>query len=131
MNIKCINSNALKEVYKNYLSKTNDTGFGLYFTDTNIINSKKINNFKFHKLLSKARLTLDYFDDFELMRKIIIDLYSGRNPNYSFKTFEKYIINNSKILNINLFRQKQNKQRSKSKLNLKYRNKNKILKIHL
>ena len=81
--------------------------------------------------MSKARLTLDYFDDFELMRKIIIDLYSGRNPNYSFKTFEKYIINNSKILNINLFRQKQNKQRSKSKLNLKYRNKNKILKIHL
>ena len=131
LNIKSINSNALKEVYKNYLSKTNDTGFGLYFTDTNIINSKKINNFKFHKLLSKARLTLDYFDDFELMRKIIIDLYSGRNPNYSFKTFEKYIINNSKILNINLFRQKQNKQRSKSKLNLKYRNKNKILKIHL
>ena len=131
MNIKSINLNALKEVYKNYLSKKNDTGFGLYFTDANIINSKKINNFKFHKLLSKARFTLDYFDDFELMKKIIIDLYSGTNPNYSFKKFEKYIIKNSKILNINLFRQKQNMQRSKSKVNLKYRNKNKILKIHI
>ena len=131
LNIKSINSNALKEVYKNYLSKTNDTGFGLYFTDTNIINSKKINNFKFHKLLSKARLTLDYLEDFELIKKIIIDLYSGNNPDYSFKTFEKYIIENSKILNINLFRQKQNMRRSQSKVNLKYRNKNKILKIHI
>ena len=83
LNIKCINSNALK-VYKNYLSKTNDTGFGLYFTDTNIINSKKINNFKFHNYCLKPDL-LDYFDDFELMRKIIIDLYSGRNLIIHFK----------------------------------------------
>ena len=129
LNIKSVNSHALKEVYNNYLSTMNETGFGLYFTDTNIINSKKINNFKFNKLLSKARLTLDYLEDFELIKNIIIDLYSGNNPDYSFKTFEKYIIKNFKLLNINLFRQNQNIQRSQLKVNLKYKNKNKVSKI--
>ena len=42
LNIKSVSSDALKEVCNNYLSKTNDTGFGLYFTDTNIVNSKKL-----------------------------------------------------------------------------------------
>ena len=129
LNIKSINSHALKEVYKNYLSTINDTGFGLYFTDTNIINSRKINNFKFNKLLSKARLTLDYLEDFELIKIIINDLYSGDNSDYSFKTFEKYIIENFEMLNINLFRQNQNIQRSQLKVNLKYKSKNKVFKI--
>ena len=103
LNIKSINSYALKEVHANYLSTTNDTGFGLYFTNTNIVNSRKINDFKFHKLLSKARLTLDYIEDFELIKNIVNDLYTDNNSDYSFKTFEKYIIENSELLNINLF----------------------------
>ena len=91
--------------------------------------SKKINDFKFHKLLSTARLTLDYQEDFELIKNIIIDLYSDNNSDYSFKTFEKYIIQNPKMLDINLFRQNQNIQRSQLKVNLKYKNKDKIFKI--
>ncbi len=129
LNIKSVNSQALEEVFKNYLSKINDTGFGLYFTDTNIINSKKINNFKIHKLLSKARFTLDYIEDFELIKNIIIDLYSDDAPDYSFKTFENYIIENAKMLNINLFRQDQSIERAKFKVNLKYKNKDEVLKI--
>ena len=129
LNIKSINSHALKKVYNNYLSKLNDTGFGLYFTDTNVINARKIDDFKFNKLLSKARLTLDYIEDYELIKNIMIDLYSGNNPDYSFKKFEKYIIENSKMLKINLFRQNQNIQRSQLKVNLKYKNNNKVSKI--
>lgn len=129
LNIKAVTSSALEKVYNNYLSTKNDTGFGLYFTDTNIIKSKKINNFKFHSSLSKARLTLDYIEDFRLIKKIITDMYSKRNCDYSFDKFEKYIINNFHILNINLFRQNENLQRSKSKVNLKYKNKDKVLKI--
>ena len=56
-------------------------------------------------------------------------MYNGNSPDYSFKTFEKYIIENSNILNINLFRQNENLQRSQSKSNLKYKNKDKVLKI--
>ena len=37
LNIKAVTSSALEKVYNNYLSTKNDTGFGLYFTDTNII----------------------------------------------------------------------------------------------
>jgi spore coat polysaccharide biosynthesis protein SpsF (cytidylyltransferase family) len=129
LNIKSVSSDALKEVCNNYLSKINDTGFGLYFTNTNIVNSRKINDFKFHKLLSIARLTLDYQEDFELIKNIIKDLYSDNNSDYSFKTFEKYIIKNPKMLDINLFRQNQNIQRSQLKVNLKYKNKDKVFKI--
>jgi spore coat polysaccharide biosynthesis protein SpsF len=129
LNVKSISSYALKNVYNNYLSTKNDTGFGLYFTNSNILKSKKINNFKFNNLLSKARLTLDYIEDFRLIKKIIIDMYSKKNCNYSFSKFEKYIINNSRLLNINLFRQDENLQRSKLKVKLKYKNKQKILKI--
>jgi spore coat polysaccharide biosynthesis protein SpsF (cytidylyltransferase family) len=129
LNVKSITSNALKKVYNNYLSTKNDTGFGLYFTNSNILKSKKINNLKFNNLLSKARLTLDYIEDFRLIKKIIIDMYSKKNCNYAFDKFEKYIIKNSSILNINLFRQDENLQRSKLKVKLKYKNKNKTLKI--
>ena len=80
-------------------------------------------------MLSKARLTLDYLEDFELIKNIINDLYSGNNSDYSFKTFEKYIIENYEMLNINLFRQNQNTQRSQLKVNLKYKSKNKVFKI--
>ena len=129
LNVKSISSYALKKVYNNYLSTKNDTGFGLYFTNSKILKSKKINNFKFNNLLSKARLTLDYIEDFQLIKKIITDIYSKKKCDYSFKKFEKYIIKNFHLLNINMFRQVENLQRSKLKVNLKYKNKYKTLKI--
>lgn len=129
LNVKSISSYALKKVYNNYLSTKNDTGFGLYFTNSKILKSKKINNFKFNNLLSKARLTMDYIEDFKLIKNIIQNFYYKSNCDYSFKKFEKYIVGNHKILNINLFRQNENLIRSKSKVNLKYKNKKNVLKI--
>lgn len=129
LNVKSVTTKGINEVYKKYLSKFNDTGFGLYFTNSDIINAKKINVVKFHPLLLKARLTLDYLEDFELIKKIINDLYQFDNSDYSFKTFENYIVKNSNILKINLFRHNEYIKRSISKINLKYRKKDKILKI--
>ena len=129
LNVKSVTADAINKVYKKYLSKFNDTGFGLYFTNADIISRKKINVVKFHQILLKARLTLDYLEDFELMKKIINDLYIFTDSDYSFKTFENYIIKNSNILKLNLFRHNEYMERSISKINLKYRKKNKILKI--
>lgn len=129
LNVKSISSYALKKVYSNYLSTKNDTGFGLYFTNSKILKSKRINNFKINNLLSKARFTLDYKEDFRLIKKIITDIYSKKNCNYSYDKFEKYIVNNYHILDINLFRQDENLRRSKLKVKLKYKDKYKTLKI--
>jgi spore coat polysaccharide biosynthesis protein SpsF len=129
LNIKSITSHALEKVFNQYLSKINDTGFGLYFTQSKIINSKEISDFKIHKLLLNARLTMDYPEDFDLIKIIIDNLYFNDNCDYSFKIFEKYIVKNSKILNINLFRQSQNIKRSKLKVKLRYKNNQKISKI--
>ena len=63
------------------------------------------------------------------MKKIINDLYLFDNSDYSFKTFEDYIVKNSNILKLNLFRHNEYMERSISKINLKYRKKDKILKI--
>jgi spore coat polysaccharide biosynthesis protein SpsF len=129
LNIKSVTYNAINKVYKNYLSKKNDTGFGLYFTNTYMIKSKKIFKFKINNLLLKARLTLDYSEDFDLIKKIINELYIGINSNYSFKVFQKYIVENPNILKINLFRQNEHLERSNSKINLNYKNNNKVLNV--
>lgn len=130
LNVKSVTAKGINKVYESYLSKFNDTGFGLYFTNSGIIKAKKINVVKSHPLLLKARLTLDYLEDFELMKKIINDLYLFDNSDYSFKTFEDYIVKNSNILKLNLFRHNQYMERSISKINLKYKKKDKILKIN-
>lgn len=129
LNIKSITNTALSKVYNSYISNNNDTGFGLYFTNSKILKSKKLNYNNNLGLLNRARLTLDYIEDFNLIERIINDLYAFKNSDYSYKRFQKYIQKNYNLLDINSFRQSENLIRTNNRLDLKYLINNKVHKI--
>ena len=108
-------------VLKNmYLSKNNDTGFGLYFVNNHLLNIKKIPPMVSNHVNDIVRLTLDYEEDFRLIEKLIYEV--ARHNNYSINFILKKIGENPDWIHINKFRQEENNNRSSDMINLKYQN---------
>lgn len=68
----------------------------------NMLEKKKFNNYELihSENLSKIRLTMDYPEDFEVIREIYQDLYK-KNKFFGMKEILKFLEENSKILEIN------------------------------
>ena len=69
-------------------------------------NKYKIKNFNTKINLSngkKPRLTLDYKQDFQLIKKIYLDLSKKYSYKFSYKSIINYLNSNKKLLKINSF----------------------------
>ena len=121
------NINTLVKVYKNYMTKENDTGFIYFFTKTKLCKTlyikedKKISHFK------NVRLTVDYAEDVEVMKLIFKKFIQKKY--FSIYELLDFLKIYSSILKLNEHLDNKYWQRTKDKSNLQYKYNNKITNI--
>jgi len=121
LNTKVFTKNALNKVFESYISKNNDTGFGLYFTQSNLLNVHRVFPESDKHSNDEVRLTLDYKEDYELIRHLIEKIESLND--FSINCLIDILERNSNLIDINFFRQEENIKRSSEKIFLKYKDK--------
>ena len=71
----CFTRAAMNKVLVAYRTKKNDTGYVLYFTRTGLCNHVEIAPLNPEHVLTKARLTLDYPEDLDVIERVFSALY--------------------------------------------------------
>jgi spore coat polysaccharide biosynthesis protein SpsF (cytidylyltransferase family) len=115
LNMLNCNFRAINEIEKRNLTKNNENGFYLYFTNTNFLKKKSI-NLKINKEIKNARFTIDYIQDFLFFKKLLF-LLKKNKLKLSLKNINKIVKDNIKIKQLN------QKEHLKYKENLKIRTK--------
>lgn len=126
LNCKVFSKKGLKKVYKNILSKNNQNGFMLFFSNIPQIKKKKI---FLKSIIKNGRFTLDYKDDFNLLNNIY-KFFKKRKKSFNIKNYNDYIVNiNPSLFKKTISLNQKWFKRTKSVLKLKYKVNKKIFEI--
>lgn len=119
INVKGYTRSAIEKVHANYKSYANDTGFALYFIQSDICKCLKIPPRTPDHVLDEARLTLDYAEDLRLFQEILAALY---RPDHIADLAEivAYLRSHPEVMAINKDLQEGYMERSRAKVNLEY-----------
>lgn len=118
LNLLSCDYKAISIINKHNLTKNNENGFYLYFTNTNLF-KKKLVKFKIKNILKNTRFTIDYPNDFLFFKSVIKYLSINKFKN-NLKNIEKIIKKNQKIKNINLKQNFMYKKNLKQNTNIYY-----------
>ena len=121
--------NSLKEVYKSYITKKNDTGFIYFFTKTKLCRTYYIESEEKIAKFKNARLTVDYIEDIKLI-KIIFNNFKNKTY-FSINELISFLKKNPKLLDINKSLDKEYWNRTKKKAKLRYRLNEEIIDINI
>jgi spore coat polysaccharide biosynthesis protein SpsF (cytidylyltransferase family) len=121
LNMLNCNLRAINEIEKRNLTKNNENGFYLYFTNTNFLKKKSI-NLKIDKEVKNARFTIDYPQDFLFFKKLLF-LLKKNKLKLNLININKIIKINKKLKNLNQEEQIKYRENLKIKTNLHYLNK--------
>jgi spore coat polysaccharide biosynthesis protein SpsF (cytidylyltransferase family) len=119
LNVKAFTKSALNKVHEIYLSKNNDTGFGLYFLQESVLKVSKLGLIKDSHKNETLRLTLDYEEDYQLIKKII-EYINFNKLSFSIDDLLSIFELNSDFRLINWKKHSEHLNRSASKVNLQY-----------
>lgn len=119
INVKSFTANAMDKVFAAYKSHANDTGFALYFIQSDLCVCKKIAPVQFDHVLDEARLTLDYVEDLTVFQKILDALYKP-GPPASIADINAFLRAHPEIMAINNGLQESYMERSRAKVDLEY-----------
>ena len=116
---KSFSSIGMKKVLSKYRSFYNDTGFGSYFTDTDICNKAVINPVSNNHIDNEIRLTLDYEEDLQLFKEIFKRLYI-EGKIFDIGDIINLVKSEPKLKEINLFLNDEYLKRWTSKRKISY-----------
>lgn len=120
LNYKSFSKEALNKIYKSYITKDNDTGFGLLFTKNADLKLKEIAPVCASHIDNSIRLTLDYPEDLALISLVLREISFDASIDLS-RLLESINLNPN-WTKINSFRQRENISRTKDILNIAYTN---------
>ena len=112
-----INSNALEKVCE--IKDTNDTEMmWVYFTETNLFDTRPLKNVPTIFKRNDVRMTLDYDDDYNFFTSVINSI---NKDEFNTRDVLNFLDQNKKIIDINFYLEEQWKsnQLSKTKLTIK------------
>ena len=116
---KAFTNNAVNKVFSKYKTEQNDTGFGSYFTETDICVNHQIEPISESHIFDKVRLTLDYIEDFNLFKRIFNELYV-EGKTIRLDQIVELLKSNPEITEINYFLQEEYMKRWTNKRNISY-----------
>ena len=126
---KSFRRRALEKVRASYLTKKNDTGFIYFLTKTGLCDHLELECSELAHQHETARLTLDYYEDFELFVKIIESIKNGDKA-LNLSDVVSFLRRHPDVAASNAHVEKEYWRRTREKLDLQYRSvDNQILSI--
>ena len=120
VNVKSYRGSSIYKVYEAYQSANNDTGYALYFIQSDLCKCAFIDPVKPEDVFDEARLTLDYEEDLEVFRKILAAFYKPGEEPARIAEINAFLRAHPEIVAINAGLQESYMERSRAKVNLEY-----------